>query len=79
MTFNKNYHELKFDENVYAASDYRNFSVLAKLRRQHNIKLEQALGRAHTFANATLSEDRELKSGHYGVGFKRIGRKLSAL
>ena len=39
-------------------------------------------GRVHTFANATIvtiSEDRELKSEHFGVGFIWIGRKLSAL
>ena len=36
------------------------------------IKLERVLGRAHAFANATfvtISEDRELKSEHFGVGF----------
>ena len=35
-------------------------------------KLELALGRAHTFANATfvtISEDRDLKSEHFGMGF----------
>ena len=40
------------------------------------------LSRAHTFANATsvtISEDRELESEHFGVGFIWIGRKLSAL
>ena len=35
-------------------------------------KLERALGRAHSFANATfviISEGRELKSEPFGVGF----------
>ena len=35
-------------------------------------QLAWALGRAHTFANATfvtISEDRELKNEHFGVGF----------
>ena len=34
--------------------------------------LERALGRTHTFTNATfvtISEDRELKNTHFGVGF----------
>ena len=45
-------------------------------------KLERALGRAHTFANSTfvtISEDRELKSEHFGVGFIWTGRNLSML
>ena len=40
------------------------------------------LCRVHTFANATfvtISEDRELKSEHFGIGFIWIWRKLSAL
>ena len=46
------------------------------------LQLERALGRAHTFTNATfvtISEDRELKSEHLGVGLIWFRRKLSSL
>ena len=45
---------------------YKNKQLLTKKLYQHR-KLERALGRAHTFTNATfvtISEDRELKSEH---------------
>ena len=50
--------------------------------RRNKSKLERAIRRVHTFANATfvtMSEDRELKSEHFGVSFIWMGRKLSAL
>ena len=44
----------------------------ASINFENISQLEWALGRVHTFTKATfvtISEDRELKSEHFGVGF----------